>query len=325
MGEFGGQNSSECIRNWPGLNGHENSFLSLAAMMQSGLGRVLMVEENVMRIPWLEPLRHALDGLTDTVTVFFRDDDVGWGNAQLFAVLELFAEHGMPIDLAVIPQSLTPRLALQIATRVEQTGAGIGLHQHGFAHINHQASGRKCEFGSERTKAAQHQDIALGQRLLREEFGALLDPIFTPPWNRCTEETAQCLVDLGFQLLSRESRATPFHLPGLAELPVSIDWFAHQKGVRVSRVELGHLLADAVRQCATGAETTAMETKPHLSHALAATSEGKQVRSVSSIHRPIGIMLHHARMDRDECAGAKELLTLLGAHERVRCRLMRDL
>lgn len=243
-----------------------------------------------MSSTWLAPLHHVLDSREEPVTIFFRDDDVGWGNAQLFTLLDLFAEHRLPIDLAVIPQSLIPRLATQLRIRVETNAAPIGLHQHGFAHINHQSSGRKCEFGSERTRAAQYEDIALGQRQLREEFGALLDPIFTPPWNRCTEETGRCLRELGFQTLSRESGAQPLNLAGLAELPVSVDWFAAHKKVRLQREEFG-------AYCAT---------------ALSAT-------------RPVGIMFHHARMDRDEYHAASELLTLLVTHAHVRCRLMREL
>jgi len=239
---------------------------------------------------WLDPLRRTFDTVEGPVSIFFRDDDVGWGDARLFELLDLFAERGLPIDLAVIPQSLLPRLAMQLRTRVEATSARISLHQHGFAHINHQSVGRKCEFGNERTLSTQYDDIALGQQQLREEFGELLDPIFTPPWNRCTEDTGRCLLELGLRVLSRESSAVPLNLPDLAEQSVSIDWFAHRKGARLTREELGQHFAAAI--------TTT---------------------------RPIGVMLHHARMDREECDAANELLTLLATHEHVRCRLMREL
>ena len=96
-----------------------------------------------------------------------------------------------------------------------------GLHQHGYAHTNHQVEGRKCEFGSARDKAAQREDIARGRDRLHELLGDRLDPFFTPPWNRCTRDTAESLVELGFTLLSREHKAEPFGL--LPELPVHLD------------------------------------------------------------------------------------------------------
>jgi hypothetical protein len=237
-----------------------------------------------MRDSWLDPLRRTLDNIEQPVPVFFRDDDVGWGDARLLTLLDLFAEHGLPVDLAVIPLPLTPQLVATLRMRVENPAVRVGLHQHGFAHINHQAVGRKCEFGTERSAAMQYRDIALGQQQLKAAFGEHVDAIFTPPWNRCTEETAHCLRALGFQALSRESHATPFNLPELDELSVSIDWFASCKHVRLSRRDFGAHCAEAFFSA-----------------------------------RPIGIMLHHARMDRDEFRALEELLSILSRHSSVRC------
>ena len=72
-----------------------------------------------------------------------------------------------------------------------------------------------------RSRDEQCADIAAGQERLRELFGDRLDPFFTPPWNRCTRDTGECLVELGFTLLSREHRAEPLGL--LPELPVHLD------------------------------------------------------------------------------------------------------
>ena len=125
-------------------------------------------------------------------------------------------------------------LARELAARPE-----VGLHQHGLAHVNHEREGRKCEFGPARGAAAQRRDIAEGRERLAALLGARVDPIFTPPWNRCTAETGRCLAELGFEVLSRESRAAPLGVPGLRELPVSVDWFAHRHGERLSPAELG--------------------------------------------------------------------------------------
>ena len=97
----------------------------------------------------------------------------------------------------------------------------VGIHQNGFAHVNHEREGRKCEFGPSRGFAAQREDIAAGQERLRELLGERLDPFFTPPWNRCTADTGAALVELGFAGLSREHRAEPLGV--LPEVSVHLD------------------------------------------------------------------------------------------------------
>jgi peptidoglycan/xylan/chitin deacetylase (PgdA/CDA1 family) len=160
-------------------------------------------------------LRTALDEAAAPVEVFFRDDDAGWGDERLLRLVGLFEGHGLPLDLAVIPAELTPPLADTLRERP------VGLHQHGYAHVNHQREGRKCEFGSDRSRAQQQDDIARGRERLRQLLGDRLDPFFTPPWNRCTRDTGEALVALGFAALSREHRAEPLGL--LPEVPVHLD------------------------------------------------------------------------------------------------------
>lgn len=113
------------------------------------------------------------------------------------------------------------------------------------------------------------------------------DSIFTPPWNRCTQTTGQCLVELGFEALSRESRAESLAIPGLAEVPVNVDWFAHRKGVRLSRMDLSKVLAEVIRR------------------------SGR-----------VGLMLHHAEMNEADREAANQLLALLAGHDSVRSRHM---
>lgn len=240
-----------------------------------------------MKNAWLDPLHHFLDRLSTPVSFFFRDDDAGWEHDRLLLLLDLFAQHRLPLDVAVIPQTLTPQLAHLLLARATDGSASIGLHQHGFAHFNHEASGRKCEFGVSRSIDEQSADIARGQQGLSELLGPYVDPIFTPPWNRCTGETGQCLRKLGFRILSRDKTATSLGISELRELPVTVDWFAHQEGIRLSREQLGHVLA-------TQAAATA----------------------------PVGIMFHHALMDEEERSATAALLTLLSRHPQVRCARM---
>ncbi|HKP11919.1 MAG TPA: hypothetical protein VJZ91_07395 [Blastocatellia bacterium] len=239
---------------------------------------------------WLDPVRRALDEASAPVTFFFRDDDAGWSDERLFLLLDLFGDYGMPLDLAVIPLALTLALARRIGDRVEARPDLVGVHQHGFAHINHEAEGRKCEFGPTRAAALQERDIRQGKQLLAELLGPIVQPIFTPPWNRCGALTGDCLTRLGFRVLSRESSAEPLGLPGLFELPVHVDWFAKRKGVPLTREQVGMLIAERIGDS-----------------------------------NPVGVMFHHALMDEGEGQAAGELLSLLSSHNRVRCRLMQAL
>jgi hypothetical protein len=176
----------------------------------------------------------ALDAC-DGVQVFLRDDDAGWADDRLLALLDLIAERGLPVDLAVIPRALSVELAGELA------GRPVGLHQHGLAHVNHEPDGvRRHEFGPSRDYAQQRRDIDEGRRLLEDRLDERLQPIFTPPWNRCTADTGRCLAELGFAVLSRESRAEPLGVPGLRELPVSVDW------VRLTPEGLDAALAAAI-------------------------------------------------------------------------------
>jgi predicted deacetylase len=236
---------------------------------------------------WTEPIARALDARTERLTVFFRDDDAGWADDRLFALLDLFERRRVPVDLAAIPLAMTPGLARALVERAAR--GAVGLHQHGFAHANHEAAGRKCEFGASRSETAQHRDIASGRRLLEEAFGAYLDPIFTPPWNRCTTTTGAVLVRCGVRTISRDASAGPLGVDGLGECPVRLDWQAAKKGVRLSRAEWAAAAAAAIRASAG----------------------------------PLGVMFHHAALDGGELGACDAFLAVMAAHPRVEPRLMR--
>jgi hypothetical protein len=183
-------------------------------------------------VHWLDPVRAALDSRPAPADVFFRDDDAGWGDDRLRALLDRFERRELPLDLAVIPAALDRRLAADLRRRAATQR--LGLHQHGYAHRNHEPHGRKYEFGPHRSAQQQRRDIEAGAARLRDLLGDLVQPIFTPPWNRCTVDTAQCLVEHGFDVLSRESRAEPLGVAGLREVPVRIDWLKPDVGERLA-------------------------------------------------------------------------------------------
>jgi len=239
---------------------------------------------------WLEPLRAALAQAAEPATFFFRDDDGGWGDGRLHRLLDVFQEAGAPIDLAVIPRATTPGLAAALEERRRAAPELVRVHQHGLIHENHEEAGRKCEFGASRSYEQQLDDVLTGQRILRDLFGGEPDSIFTPPWNRCTADTARAVRAAGIEVLSRESRAEPFDVAGLRDLPVSVDWMRERHGVRVTPVEIGAALADAV---ADGAA--------------------------------VGVMLHHAVTGGADRALVAELLALLQSSPAVRLATMRQL
>jgi hypothetical protein len=239
---------------------------------------------------WLQPLVTALDGADGGVDVWFRDDDAGWGDERLLELLDRFGERGLPIDVAAIPAAVGEELAGELRARSGASSGRLGLHQHGYAHTNHETEGKKQEFGPARSAGDQRRDLHEGRARLQELLGDALDPVFTPPWNRCTEVTGRCLLELGVRVLSREARVAPLSLPGLAEVPVHVDWFAKRKGERLGRDEVGDLLAAAI-----------------------------------GAGGPVGVMFHHAEMDAQEMAAASDLLDVLAGHPAVRARRVLDL
>ncbi len=233
---------------------------------------------------WLEPLRQALDGADRSVPFFFRDDDVGWGDQRLWPLLECFGAAGLPIDLAVIPAAIEPETALRLRDLIATSGGLVAAHQHGCTHANHEPQGRKHdEFGPSRSVQQQLDDLVHGRRLLADALGPeLVTPIFTPPWNRCTATTGRCVARLGaYRVLSRDVAAAPLgvDLGEVVELPVTVDWFARCKGVRLDRQGVGELLG--------------------------ASAAGGG---------PVGVMFHHEITDDGDLSAIDELLRLVAGH-----------
>ena len=236
-----------------------------------------------MSRPWLDSARERLDAAPEPIMFFFRDDDAGWGDERLLELLDHFDRAGLPLDVAVIPAALDAPLARELRARHAAAAGRLGLHQHGYDHANHEPEGRKQEFGPARSPSEQRRDIEAGRRRLEDLLGDTVAPIFTPPWNRCTRTTAECLAALGFRVLSREARAEPFGVDGLVEVPVDVDWFAKRRGAPLSQAQIGERLAAEI---AGGG--------------------------------PVGVMFHHAVMDDADMAAAGDLLALLAGHPACR-------
>ncbi|HET8745432.1 MAG TPA: hypothetical protein VFM98_07495 [Ramlibacter sp.] len=233
----------------------------------------------------------ALDALPAGVQVFMRDDDAGWEDARLLALLDVTQRAGVPIDLAAIPAAIGPALAAELRARIDAAPDLVAVHQHGFTHGNHEAAGRKSEFGAARDAAAQRKDIALGRALLEDWLGARVQPWFTPPWNRCSAALPGVLAGLGFEALSRDRSAQPAQ-SALPELPVDVDWSRHWREGGAAAV--ASALVQALRaRAADGA--------------------------------PLGLMLHHGAMAREELDCLAGLLAAVARHPRLNWRGMRAL
>jgi hypothetical protein len=234
----------------------------------------------------------ALDAATAPVDFFVRDDDAGWNDERLAALLNCTELARVPIDLAVIPQATGVGLAAELRARVDAAPGLIGLHQHGHAHTNFETQGRSGEFGPGRELQAQRRDLIAGREHLRALFGARLDGLFTPPWNRCSVQTPAVLAELGYAGLSRDRSAPAQH--ALPELPVDVDWckqtrLARERGEDPCR-RIGLELARHVRGGAT-----------------------------------LGLMLHHAQMSDIELEGLQTWLPRWASHPNARWRLMQPL
>jgi hypothetical protein len=241
----------------------------------------------------MDTLAQVLDTLATAhtpVSLFLRDDDAGWDDARLIALLDVTQRVNVPIDLAAIPLAVGNTLARELCGRMDSAPGLLGVHQHGYAHTNHQAEGRACEFGYANDPDSQRLDLERGRALLLQHFGSRLDALFTPPWNRCAASTPGLLAELGYTALSRDRSATPQY--ALPELSVDVDWCKHYRVGGVDAVT--HALARATR---------------------ARIEDGC----------PLGLMLHHAAMDAWEVVQLEELLRALSRHSKVRWAAMREL
>ena len=234
---------------------------------------------------WLAPVEAALATDDTPLNVFCRDDDVGWDDERLWPLIETVGASGAHLDLAVIPCALAPAPAARLRRQVDAAGGTLHLHQHGYRHENHQREGRKGEFGDARRAADKRADLADGRERLREHLGERLEPVFTPPWNRCDQDTADALNELDFQVLSRDAGAAALDPGGLREVPVTLDWCKFSDGSEAGRQRIATQLS---AQIAAGGT--------------------------------LGLMFHHAVMDADDRAAVSALLRTLGASPRTRWR-----
>ena len=237
----------------------------------------------------LDTVQETLERKNRPTYIFFRDDDAGWANDRLPALGELFEDRNVPLDMAVIPNELHDECIDQIAGLLHGSPDLFHIHQHGYSHENHETNGRKSEFGKCRAAQDQFVDIEKGYARLLDIFGDRVEPIFTPPWNRCTQDTVDALNEAGLSILSRDVGAESLALTDLVEIPVAVDW-----------VKLRN--ADK-----SGNNESINRLSKHLASA-----------------DVVGIMLHHEHMDEAELAFLDEVVTVLLGSGNVEFEFMTD-
>jgi len=155
--------------------------------------------------------------------VFFRADDIGMPSENFSALIDCFNNHQLPLCLATVPTWLTKNRLKELQYLTGESELQWCWHQHGYVHRNFESQGKNQEFGPAREYSEVMTSLKNGKQRLDSLLGVLNQPVFTPPWNRCSEETLQSLQDLEFKAVSRSSGAKPTTQPHFPDFQVNVD------------------------------------------------------------------------------------------------------
>ncbi len=236
-------------------------------------------------------LRAALDRLQRDgreINIFVRDDDIDDDEETLRQLLDVTFARGVPVNLEVIPATLTEDGVRLLRDYKGFDGNLVELHQHGWRHVNHETVGKKCEFGAARGFDDQLQDIARGKARLEELLEERFFPAFTPPWNRCTDDTLRALDRLGFQVFSADQSGRQRHGQSFREISISLDLYRWKGGAALKAPgEINERLIDQMSRGDT-----------------------------------VGLLLHHKVMDGAAFSFLDFLLAQLRHYPNVKCRTL---
>ncbi len=157
------------------------------------------------------------------VTIFFRADDVAVPGRQFSRLMDLFSAYGVPLSLAVVPSALTRKRWQYLKGFEKKNPLRWCWHQHGWRHVNHETKGKKQEFGDGRRVSEIKRDLVKGKERLEMVMGDHFNPVFTPPWNRCSSVTLKLLKELGYAAVSRSCGSKKPSPVGLPDYCVNVD------------------------------------------------------------------------------------------------------
>lgn len=218
------------------------------------------------------------------IELFIRDDDVDSEEANLERLVSMGIKLRVPISFGIIPASLTKNVGTLLNSVKRSHPELIEIHQHGWAHINHEGDRGKAEFGPARSYDQQREDLQKGRATLEESFGDAFFPAFSPPWNVYTADTIRAMQELSFQVLSAGWHDFGVSWGGIQHYPSALDltnWGA------VGRLQ---------------------------------PPRGLFVRTVASLTKargPVGLLLHHWMMTPEEFRSLESLLHGLTQTDRV--------
>lgn len=214
--------------------------------------------------------------------VFCRADDIGIPSEGFTQLITCFKKHKLPLCLATVPAWLTADRLSQLHETTGFSKTQWCWHQHGYVHRNYELAGKKQEFGPARSYSDIDASLAKGKKRLDQLLGPLNQPVFTPPWNRCSQETLQALQALDFKGISRSRGAKPQTLQSLPDFQVNVD--LHTRKETSPEHGFNKLLEEIEQGLASGR---------------------------------CGIMLHHQRMNRRAVALLDILLHCLKKHPQL--------
>ena len=221
--------------------------------------------------------------------IFFRADDIAAPGRQFNGLLKTFSRYKTPLCLAVVPAWLTRPRWIALKSEGGKYESLWCWHQHGWRHVNHEATGKKQEFGPARTRAHIERDIGCGRKRLVDLLGKHFYPAFTPPWNRCDSKALDVLKTMGYAAVSR-SRGSRLPPEGLSALDVNVD--LHTRKEKSSSAGWQNLFNELQQGISSGR---------------------------------CGVMIHHQRMNQPAFDFLEILLKVLAGNKAIRKVHFRDI
>lgn len=236
---------TQCLKKVPissplNICGVENTFAALTETLKKGnsvnqsigesvslpkKGAMFQVLEMELR-PHLEQLQVEKRG----IDIFLRDDDIDEDEETLRQLIDISLANSIPLNLQIIPHHLTASTIRLLKQQKKFHPTLLELNQHGWQHLNHEKEGKKCEFGFSRTFEQKFEDISRGKTLLEEVFEDKFYPVFTPPWNRCAEDTFKVIDRLGFKVFSKDKGGQPVTGFRFREISTTLDLYRWKGG-----------------------------------------------------------------------------------------------